>query len=253
MNFENIILENLNDFILKIGDDRIQGLQWEVINSNQSNIELKSNEEDIIKFELNTYNDLFASIYMHVYYSKDKCTVLGPDEDPFYNPNNINYSDHMNFKNFTLDRKSNELYLYTEKIVEETVKKSEAYEQLLVLKGYYRNSMGIENIKESIEEVKDVVKSDIKQYLEHITLDFNIKSLEEFVKLMCITMCQRDINKFIHILGNNFEDLSPNCIYDDFLNLSWSGGYEIKDNIIDRCIESTCYVSLLKYKELVSI
>lgn len=238
MNFKKVVLENLNEFISIIGDARIVGLQWKVNNNDEYTVELKSNEEDIIKFELNKYNDLFARIYVNVYFSKDKCTMLGPDEDPFFNPDNISYSDDMEFETVILDRKANTLHVAIEKLVEETVEISEAYEKIRNLKWYYRNLATVEHNK-SIEEVEKFVKDDIKYNIKFINSNFNIDNLEDFVKLMCITMNSRDINKFIHILGNNFEDLTPNCIYDDFLNLSWSGGYEIKDDIIDSCIEST--------------
>lgn len=239
MNFKKVISENLSKFISIIGDARIEGLQWKINNNDEYTVELKSNEEDIIKFELNKYNDLFARIYMNVYFSKDKCTMLGPDEDPFFNPDNISYSDDMEFKTVILDRKTNTPHMSIEKVVEETVKKSEAYEKMRILKGYYRNLSTVEHINKSIEEIEEFVKDDIKYNINFINSNFNIDNLEDFVKLMCITINSRDINEFIHILGDNFEDLSPNCIYEDLLNLSWSGGYEIKDDIVKECINST--------------
>lgn len=239
MNFKKVMSENLSKFISIIGDARIEGLQWKINNNDEYTVELKSNEEDIIKFELNKYNDLFARIYMNVYFSKDKCTMLGPDEDPFFNPDNISYSDDMEFKTVILDRKTNTPHMSIEKVVEETVKKSEVYEKMRILKRYYRNLSTVEHINKSIEEIEEFVKDDIKYNINFINSNFNIDSLEDFVKLMCITINSRDINEFIHILGDNFEDLSPNCIYEDLLNLSWSGGYEIKDDIVKECINST--------------
>lgn len=253
MNFKKVISENLSKFISIIGDARIEGLEWKINNNDEYTIELKSNKQDIIKFELDKYNDLFARIYMNVYFSKDKCTMLGPDEDPFFNPDNISYSDDMEFKTVILDRKTNTPNMYIERVVEDTVEKSKAYEKMRNLKCNYRNLSEVENSNKSIEEVDTFIKDDIKRSIEFISSKFNIDDLEDFVKLMCMTINSRDINEFIHILGDNYEDLSPNCIYEELLNLSWSGGYSIKDDIVDSCIKSTCNVTLLKHEELSSI
>ena len=243
MKYQKEILENLSENILSIKDERIQNLEWKITDSNEQSFELESNENDTIKFTLHKHNSAFANIYMDIYFSKNKCTALGPDEDPFFNEDNISYSDDIKFDSFTLDIRNNEILCPTRKIIEGIYDKIKAYEENSNLKIYYRDECRfgykVKEIQESIEYIKNVIKNDVKDEINGLSLAFNIDDLENFINLVCISMPLNKVAEFIYTLDRNFLDLTPGYLYEEFLNLSWSGGFEIKDKIISKCISNT--------------
>ena len=208
-----------------ITDSRITGLSWSKIIENDNTISFISNEEDKLTFEIRKYNDLFVKISIEVKISEKKCTK----SYNMFNPKEPFCEDQYEYAKRLIDKRTNETYNFIESTVEQVYDLCKAYISLI-------------NIKKDGYEVEDIINQIRNQVcfnLDGISRAYQLEDLEDLVTFLCMFLSREELYEVIHILGDNINDFLLFRLCDDLVNLSYTKGDEVKNQIMDECLSET--------------
>lgn len=208
-----------------ITDSRITGLSWSKTIESDNTISFISNEEDQLTFKICKYNDLFVKISIKITISEKKCTK----SYNIFNPKEPFCEDQYEYAKRLLDKRTNDTCNFIESIVEEVYDLCKAY-------------ISLSNIKKYGYEVGDIInqiKNQVCFNLDGISMAYQLEDLEDLVTFLCMFLSQEELYEFIHILGDNINDFLLFRLCDDLVNLSYTKGYDVKNQIMDECLSET--------------